>query len=172
MNNINLYCREGRGVMDVDEALALSVERLGFKDLKAKQREVVKGFVSGNDVFAALPTGSGKSLCFALLPFVFDMLRGKSTPLSIVVCISPLVALMTDQKAKFSPRGLVTEFVGGHQEDPEAYRSVIKGKCQLVYMTPESLFLSPVWWEMFRSNEYQENLVAVVVDEAHCVPKW
>ena len=132
MNNISLYCREGRGVMDVDEALALSVERLGFKDLKAEQREVVKGFVSGNDVFA-LPTWSGKSLCFALLPLVFDMLRGKSTP-SIVVCISPLVALMTDQKAKFSPRGLVTEFVGGHQEDPEAYQSVIKGKCQLVYM--------------------------------------
>ena len=72
MNNINLYCREGRGVMDVDEALALSVERLGFK---AEQREVVKGFVSGNDVFASLPTGSGKSLCFALLPLVFDMLR-------------------------------------------------------------------------------------------------
>ena len=106
---------------------------MGFKDLKAKQRGVVKGFVSGNDVFAELPTASRKSLCFALLPLVFDMLRGKSTPSSIVVCISPLVALMTDQKAKFSPRGVVTEFVGGHQEDPEAYQSVIKGKCQLVY---------------------------------------
>ena len=47
MNNINLY-------RDVDEALVFSVERLGFK---AEQREVVKGFVSGNDVFAALPTG-------------------------------------------------------------------------------------------------------------------
>ena len=79
---------------------------------------------------------------------------------------------MTDQKPKFSPRGLVTEFVGGHQEDPEAYQSVIKGKRQLVYMTPESLFLSPVRWEMFRSKVYQENLVAVVADEAHCVPKW
>ena len=156
---------------DVD-AIGLAAAKLGFVDLKREQREVVEAFIGGNDVFAALPTGSGKSLCFAVLPLVFDILRGKSTPTSIIICISPLVALMTDQKAKFSPRGLSTEFVGGNQEDTDSYQSVIKGNHQLVYMTPESLFLSPVWWEMFRSSIYQENLVAVVVDEAHCVPKW
>ena len=57
---------------------------------------------------------------------------------------------MTDQKANFSPRGLLTEFVGGnHDAEKPIYQSVITGNCQLVYMTAESLFLSPVWWEMF-----------------------
>ena len=84
-----------------------------------------KAFVESSDVFAALPTGYGKSLCFAVLPVLFDVLRGKSLPSSIVVCVSPLVALMSDQKAKFSPRGLATECVGGSQEDPQVHQSVI-----------------------------------------------
>ena len=125
-------------------------------------------FVGGHDVFAALPTGIGKSLCFAILPVLFDILRNNTESTSIVLCISPLVSLMTDQKAKFSPRGLITEFVGGDQDDPTVHRAVVDGKCQIVYMTPESLFANPLWWEMLRSPIYQSNLVAVVVDEAHC----
>ena len=92
---------------------------------------------------SALPSSLG--------PLVYDILRGHSTPKSIVVCVSPLVALMTDQKSKFSPRGLVTEFVGGCSQDSEAYQLVC-GNCKLVYMTPESLFMSPMWWEMFRTE--------------------
>jgi len=40
--------------------------------------EAVKAFVEGNDVFMSLPTGFGKSLCFALLPYVFDYLWGET----------------------------------------------------------------------------------------------
>jgi len=36
--------------------------------LKTEQKEAVKAFVEGNDVFVSLPTGFGKSLCFALFP--------------------------------------------------------------------------------------------------------
>ena len=32
---------------------------------------------------------------------------------SVVICVSLLVALMMDQKAKFVPMGITTEFVGG-----------------------------------------------------------
>ena len=44
----------------------------------------------------ALPTGYGKSLCYGCLPGAFDRLR-RSKAKSIVVVISPLVALMKDQ---------------------------------------------------------------------------
>jgi len=33
--------------------------------------------VSGKDTFVALPTGYGKSIIYALLPSVFNKLRGK-----------------------------------------------------------------------------------------------
>ena len=52
-------------------------------------------FVNGNDVFISLPTGSGKTVCFAVLPFAFDILLGEQGCITIVV--SPLTALMRDQ---------------------------------------------------------------------------
>ena len=55
--------------------------------LKEKQRETI---ALGNDVFCCLPTGYGKSLCYALLPKLYDKLRATSSS-SIVICISPIV---------------------------------------------------------------------------------
>ena len=43
----------------------------------------IKSFVEGNDVLVILPTGYGKSLCFALLPLVFDYLRGEGNKLFV-----------------------------------------------------------------------------------------
>ncbi len=40
---------------------------------------------------------------------------------NIVVCISPLTALMMDQQAKFAGYRLSTEFVGEAQTDKEVY---------------------------------------------------
>ena len=50
--------------------------------LKDKQKQVIVDFVSGRDVFAALPTGYGKSLCYGSLPGVFDKMRQPKAPLS------------------------------------------------------------------------------------------
>ena len=43
--------------------------------------------------------GSGKSLCYCLLPKAFDLLRDSNsvTKKSIAVVVSPLIALMKDQ---------------------------------------------------------------------------
>ena len=49
----------------------------------------------GLDSRLSIPTGGGKSLCYAMLPRVFDMLRGNDTPQSLVILVSP--ALMKDQ---------------------------------------------------------------------------
>ena len=48
--------------------------------------------MEGNDVFIALPTGSGKSLCYAVLPYAFDPIYQREG--SMVLVVSPLVALM------------------------------------------------------------------------------
>ena len=48
-------------------AVSLAASKLGYSHLKPKQLEAVREFVSGKDVFLSLPTGGGKSLCYAVL---------------------------------------------------------------------------------------------------------
>ena len=56
----------------VQRAIKFSVERLGYESLKPEQETVVRVFLGGKNVFAALPTGYGKSLCYACFPHAFD----------------------------------------------------------------------------------------------------
>ena len=59
----------------------------------------------------SLPTGYGKSLCFAMLPFVYDRLRQSEGSVSfIVVCVTPRQSLMVNQYERFSQVGLRVEF--------------------------------------------------------------
>uniref|UniRef100_A0A1X7VJQ2 Helicase ATP-binding domain-containing protein n=1 Tax=Amphimedon queenslandica TaxID=400682 RepID=A0A1X7VJQ2_AMPQE len=109
--------------------------------------DAIMAFMSGVDVFLSLPTGYGKSMIYAMLPMAFDLYKEQQG--SIVICISPLISLMIDQRSKFQAMGIVTEFVGEDQCDSSAMRRVLAGEVQLVY-----------------------KLVATIVDEAHCVKTW
>ena len=161
---------------DVSAAIEVAVRRLGYDSPTTQQKEAVTAFVKGNDVFVSLPTGGGKSLCYACLPWVFDALRsggevGSEHP-SIVVVVSLLLSLMKDQVSIFSSRGLNCEFVGTYQTDANAVLKVKNGDCQLIYISPESMLAVPYWRQMFQSTVYQDNLVCVIIDEAHFVEKW
>ena len=71
---------------------------------------------------------------------------------SIVVCVSPLSALMMDQKAKYSAKGLSTDFVGGAQFDQSVSRRVLEGQVQVVFITPQSLIQNMAYREMLLSK--------------------
>ena len=90
----------------IQQAIAESVQELGYDSATPEQEEVVQKFVSGKDVFA----GSGKSVCFACISLVYDKLRHlqlKNTQkVSVTIVVSPLSALMQDQVTKFSSKGL------------------------------------------------------------------
>ena len=70
--------------------------RLGYAKLKREQEDVVTAFLSGRDVFSILPTGFGKTLCYACLPLIFDELS-PVVPHSIILVVTPLIAIMKDQ---------------------------------------------------------------------------
>ena len=53
--------------------------RSRLRPLKAKQQEALEVFVSGRDIFVALPTGYGlanPTVIYAILPSVYDKIRG------------------------------------------------------------------------------------------------
>lgn len=68
---------------EMDDVITHAAERLGYSSLSPNQHKAVKAFLEGNEVFLSLLAGmlgSGKSLCYAILPFVFDDLyEGKLT---------------------------------------------------------------------------------------------
>ena len=76
-------------------AITVATEAIRYQSLKDKQREVIVNFVKGNDVFAVLLTGYGKSLCYTCQPKVYDYLLG--TQGSIVLVVTPLIAIIKDQ---------------------------------------------------------------------------
>ena len=156
--------------INIDEVLLRAATMLGYESLKPQQIAVIKAFVSGRDVFTALPTGYRKSVCFAILPLVFDSLRGSTG--FVVLCVSPLTSFMLDQHSKFSLKGLSVEFVGDAQESLEAMNEVEKGRIHLVYTSPESLISNCCCRSMLSSDMYHQNLVAFVIDEVHCVKIW
>ena len=86
--------------------------------------------------------------------------------------MTPLTALMFDQKKRFSSMGLSAEFVGSAQDDPVATTAVLNGTVQLVFISPENLLSNRKFRSMFEKDIYQERMVALVIDEAHCVKLW
>ena len=90
----------------------------------------------------------------------------------IVLCISPLTAIIIEQRKKFTAKGIKTEFVGEAQVDNSAKDRVVNGQVQLVYISPKNLLYNSRYRNMLSSPVYEEKLICVSVDEAHFVQTW
>ena len=73
----------------INKAISYATKALGYSELRPNQELAVKNLLRGHNVFVSLPTGSGKSLCYCLLPTAFDFLWQKiESTQSIVVVVS------------------------------------------------------------------------------------
>ncbi len=126
--------------------------------LKQDQANAIKRFVIGNDVFISLPTGYGKSLkslCFLLLlARVFDLLKavpGKS----IILVVSPLLALMKDQVSSANALGLSAAMISDRESTPISMNDIKKVTIRL-FLYLQKLFLSELNGEMCFPQMYFE----------------
>ena len=79
------------------EALALLQKYWKHNKFRSLQNEIITSVLSGQDTFALMPTGGGKSVCFQIPAMMND---------GICLVISPLVALMKDQVANLQQRNI------------------------------------------------------------------
>ena len=151
----------------LEGSIAEVAKMLGYENVKNSQKEAITAFLQGKDVFVSLPTGSGKSLCFALIPGTVDSLKSfLGMPLdrrSVMVIIFPLVSLMTNQVDRYTAKGLSCVML---QSDEEV-EVIIQGNHQLIFTSPESLSRCRDILRYFASN-----LVGLAVDESHCIEEW
>jgi ATP-dependent DNA helicase RecQ len=147
--------------LDQNSWLALLKRYFGFASFRPLQREIIQATLEGRDVFALLPTGGGKSLCFQLPALIRP---------GLTVVVSPLIALMKDQVDALQAGGIAATFLNSSlsaAESRQRLSGLHRHEYRLLYAAPERLMLPGVLADLQRWNV---NLLAV--DEAHCISEW
>ncbi|CAH1276718.1 Hypp9406 [Branchiostoma lanceolatum] len=80
------------------------------------------------------------------------------------------MALIKDQVVEAQQFGVSA--VSLCNASPSSERRILEGKFQLMFGNPETFVLDPKWRDMLQSTVFQNNLVGIVVDEAHQTPNW
>ena len=143
------------------ELFPLLKQYFGFTSFRPLQEEIIRDSLAGKDVFALLPTGGGKSLCFQLPALARD---------GLTIVISPLIALMKDQVDAMRASGVPATFLNSSLDAHEArsrLRGLHNGEFRLLYVAPERLMISGFLEDL---KSWKINLIAV--DEAHCISEW
>ncbi len=147
--------------MDSRTLLHTLKQSFGYDSFRPLQEEIISDALEGRDVFALLPTGGGKSLCFQLPALVRP---------GLTVVVSPLIALMKDQVDALTASGIPATFLNstlGEKESKARFRGLHQNEYRLLYVAPERLMLSG-----FLDVLKGWNLAQIAVDEAHCVSEW
>src|SRR6185436_15056877 len=102
--------------------------RFGFGSFRPLQEEIIRDALENRDVFALLPTGGGKSLCFQMPA----LLRP-----GLTVVISPLIALMKDQVDGLQAAGVAATYLNSTLDAGEArsrLSGLHRGEWRLLYV--------------------------------------
>lgn len=145
----------------MSEALKILQKYWKHDSFRALQSEIIDSVLSGQDTFALLPTGGGKSVCFQVPALMQD---------GICLVISPLVALMKDQVANLNKLNIkAIALTGGIKSDEmiDLLDNCQFGNYKFLYLSPERLQSD---WILERIKALPINLITI--DEAHCVSQW
>ena len=139
------------------------------------QREAINAVLTGRDVFAVMPTGSGKSLCYQLPAAFWATAKEGSAPRGVTLVISPLLALMHDQIRGLRACGLDARMLNSDadkDEKRETLNAVGTGAVTLVYVTPEFMAKSKLLLSKLQQAWKAGHFRLIAVDEAHCCSQW
>ena len=145
------------------------------------------------EVLAVLPTGYGKSLIFCLLPaLMFAKKNGVKCPFtkisSIIIVVSPY-ALIANQISRLNSgiiqaAALDVNYTAKDRDEDDTEDELLcsfalsdrakleQGWYNILFAHPESLMSCAYGRKLMNTEPYQENVCAIVVDEAHSILEW
>ena len=126
----------------------------GFNNFRAYQKNIIKDILNGENVFAILPTGGGKSLLYQF-PATFTN--------KITIVVSPLISLMNDQCKHLNAKNI--KAVCLNSETTVGFSKY--GDYNIIYTTPEFIITRIPAFKMIK-----DKIGLFAIDEAHCVSQW
>ena len=133
----------------------------GFQEFRPNQEAIIRNILDQKDVFAVMPTGGGKSLCYQLPARMMD---------GTTVVISPLISLMKDQVDAALENGISAAFINSSlkpQEMSSVFRKLKGREIELLYVAPERFAM-----QGFLDQLKTIPISLFAIDEAHCVSEW
>ena len=145
----------------MSESLQILQKYWKHEAFRASQEEIINAVLEGNDTFALLPTGGGKSVCYQIPAMQKE---------GICLVISPLIALIKDQVQNLQKKNIkAVALLGGISQNEiiQLLDNCQFGNYKFLYLSPERLQQD---WVVDRIKQLPINLIAI--DEAHCVSQW
>ncbi|VUT28177.1 MAG: putative ATP-dependent RNA helicase [Candidatus Syntrophoarchaeum sp. GoM_oil] len=133
----------------------------GYTSFFPLQEEIIRDILLKNDVFALMPTGGGKSLCYQLPALLLD---------GVTIVVSPLIALMKDQVDDLRENGIGAAYINSllsFDEIQIVKAKLLKNGISILYVAPERMMIPS-----FLSFLERLNIGLIAVDEAHCISEW
>ena len=140
----------------------LLIKNFSISSVKDWQLKIIAATLEGQNTLIIQPTGSGKSLCFQIMPFI----TGK-----ISVVLTPTISLMKDQCCALARNKISATYVESSQTDKEIDAKILAGDFKLVYLLQcfevENLTTFPLDGEA--SSLPDKNEVVGICDTVHFV---
>lgn len=137
-------------------------ETFGYDQFREKQLGIIRKVIEQNkDVCGIMFTGLGKSLCFQYIPTFLN---------KTALVISPLIALMNDQKKKLDNLGIPSCCLNSTTlKRGQVIQDIKDNMYRIVYLTPEYVTRHPEFIEDLANLDI---LCLITVDEAHIISNW
>jgi bloom syndrome protein len=139
----------------------------GFSDFRQMQREAIETIIASKDSLVLLPTGSGKTVCYAVPALLMS---------GVTVVITPLLSLLSDQVNKLRERGInacyIRSSMSNEEKESVLHEMTLKDTCyKLFYLTPEAATSERLMMHFDQMNKVGV-LGRFVIDESHCIDTW
>ena len=146
--------------MSVDEQASFVAEycktKLKIEELKPMQSMMIHKLLENTNSIFVAPTGFGKSILYA----AFTCFK------RIILVVTPLVTIMTQQTQKYAALGINVTFLGSTQDDPQIREKLEQRKYNLIFFTPE--FWAGAKWFQKLMERFKHDVELLVFDELDC----